>query len=166
MDTLQQAHQCPVYLVGDVLGGLASYDLLASSQVLDSDRRVSSVSTPVVMPKASLNRPLSDSSNLRRSFDSQTASFDQSESSDLDISGVFLFNCPLAYYLLSKEKDEKPKVPCQLYNIFYPMDAAAARIEPLFQPDSMTQSDPVILNRFDLWQRFFNDLIKIIKYYK
>ena len=145
VEALQQTHQCPVYLVGDVLGGLASYDLLARSQD-EHDRRVSSVSTPTLPPsKPASHRQLSDSSN-RRSFDSQT--FD--ESNELDVSGVFLFNCPLAYYLLSK-CDKLPKVPCQLYNIFYPMDAAAARIEPLFQPDS--KSDPVILNRFDLWQR-------------
>ena len=145
VEALQQTHQCPVYLVGDVLGGLASYDLLARSKD-EHDRRVSSVSTPTLPPsKPASHRQLSDSSN-RRSFDSQT--FD--ESNELDVSGVFLFNCPLAYYLLSK-CDKLPKVPCQLYNIFYPMDAAAARIEPLFQPDS--KSDPVILNRFDLWQR-------------
>ena len=68
-----------------------------------------------------------------------------------------------AYYILYKTS-QPPKVPCHVYNIFYPMDSSAARIEPLFKRDY--PPEPLVLNRFDLCQRNSFDRKKKINFFR
>jgi len=106
----------PIYLIGDVLGGIAAYDFLLNENRID--RKASTISTPV------LNHKSFKQTIVRRSFESTATECDDLIGG-IEINGLFLFNCPLAYYIMMKKakKDSELKIPAAIFNIFYPMDS-------------------------------------------
>lgn len=133
-----------VYLVGDVLGGLVCYDL------------INRLYEPIGLSKrSSLDKPTNafTRSPSIRSQASSTGSFEYG----IEFSGLLLFNCPLAYLILQRKFSGVNVHPIHvpIFNLFYPIDQNAARLEPIFMQDECP-NEPLLLCRRDLSKPLFN----------
>ena len=139
-----------VYLVGDVLGGLVCYDLINRLY----EPKQESPPNGLCSKRSSLDKPTSvfTRSPSIRSHASSTGSFEYG----VDFAGLLLFNCPLAYLILQRKFSGVNIHPLHvpIFNLFYPIDQNAARLEPIFMQDECP-NEPLLLCRRDLCKSDF-----------
>ncbi|CAG5085851.1 Oidioi.mRNA.OKI2018_I69.PAR.g11028.t2.cds [Oikopleura dioica] len=148
-----------VYLVGDVLGGLVCYDMINHLYDNVSKQETNSLQTagnPVFSKRSSMDHPSISRSHSLRSERSQTSQASHSSTGSfeygIDFAGLLLFNCPLAYMILQRKYSgmKVPPIHVPIFNLFYPIDQNAARLEPIFMQDECP-NEPILLCRRDLY---------------
>ncbi|CAG5085848.1 Oidioi.mRNA.OKI2018_I69.PAR.g11028.t1.cds [Oikopleura dioica] len=156
-----------VYLVGDVLGGLVCYDMINHLYDNVSKQETNSLQTagnPVFSKRSSMDHPSISRSHSLRSERSQTSQASHSSTGSfeygIDFAGLLLFNCPLAYMILQRKYSgmKVPPIHVPIFNLFYPIDQNAARLEPIFMQDECP-NEPILLCRRDLSKPLFNTSI-------
>ena len=110
---------------------------------------------PVFSKRSSMDHPSISRSHSLRSERSQTSQASHSSTGSfeygIDFAGLLLFNCPLAYMILQRKYSgmKVPPIHVPIFNLFYPIDQNAARLEPIFMQDECP-NEPILLCRRDL----------------
>lgn len=127
-----------------MLGGLVCYDLINRLHEPKQESPPNGLSK-----RSSLDKPTNvfTRSPSIRSQASSTGSFEYG----IEFSGLLLFNCPLAYLILQRKFSGVNVHPIHvpIFNLFYPIDQNAARLEPIFMQDECP-NEPLLLCRRDL----------------
>ena len=162
-----------VYLVGDVLGGLVCYDMINHLYDNGSKQETTSLQTagnPVFSKRSSMDHPSISRSQSLRSERSQTSQASHSSTGSfefgIDFAGLLLFNCPLAYMILQRKYSGKnvPPIHVPIFNLFYPIDQNAARLEPIFMQDECP-NEPILLCRRDLCKKKYSQSFLLYSFF-
>ncbi|EDV21573.1 uncharacterized protein TRIADDRAFT_30191 [Trichoplax adhaerens] len=124
-----------VCMVCDSMGAIIAYDALINnanpSQVSSTD---TSPRTPSVIPTVTIESTCSSPSKVSSSFSQMEISFYFS----FDVADFFMLGSPIAMILIMRILKQLPgctllrRPPCdQVYNLFYPIDPIAERLEPV-----------------------------------
>uniref|UniRef100_A0AC35TN75 DDHD domain-containing protein n=1 Tax=Rhabditophanes sp. KR3021 TaxID=114890 RepID=A0AC35TN75_9BILA len=148
-----------IYTVGDCLSGLLLYGILAEDFKLHRNDSISMHRTPV--SKHSDNKFSFKTKNQDIDQESIVSSWEVESSHEIfirpefafHVNSTFLLGCPLALVLMQKnnEDNDMGKLKCdQLFNLYYPLDPCAVRIEPVLN-SQLSMLPPVNVPRY---QRF------------
>uniref|UniRef100_A0A0K0F6Q5 DDHD domain-containing protein n=1 Tax=Strongyloides venezuelensis TaxID=75913 RepID=A0A0K0F6Q5_STRVS len=145
-----------IFVVGDCITGILLYGILAEEFKFNRQDSMTTNKTP--NSKSSGQKFSFRSNNLDIDQESLFSTWESDCSSDLttklefdfNIHSAFLLGCPLALILMQKSTEDNymGKLNCnQLYNLYYPLDPCAVRIEPVLN-SQLSLLPPVNLPRY------------------